>query len=114
MTTSSLMRWATVTFRCSTVESGLTTKTNGPSCPVCTASFGTTVALLSVVMFRLTRANSPGHNRRSVLSNFAFSLIVSVDASTVLSMNASVPLAAWAPSFCGVASTVRGFAPPCS
>ncbi len=44
-----------------------------------------------VVTRRLTRANWPGHRRRSWFSNRAFSLIVSVDASITLSMKFSSP-----------------------
>ena len=52
---------------------------------------------------QLTRANWPGHSRRSVLSNVAFSLIVSVDASTALSTKASARSPAAPSSSCGVA-----------
>ena len=71
-------RCAVMTGRCSTVESGLTTNTNWPSCPVWTACDGTTTAFGSVVSRRETRANWPGQSRRSLLSKIAFSLIVSV------------------------------------
>ena len=40
----------------------------------------------------MTRANWPGHSRRSGLSNVAFSLIVSVVMSTALSTKVSVPV----------------------
>ena len=40
----------------------------------------------------MTRANWPGHSRRSGLSNVALSLIVSVVVSTALSTKASAPV----------------------
>ena len=83
----------TVTLRKSAVRSGLTTKTYCPFCPVCTAALGISTAFLSVLSVRLTSANCPGHSRRSRLANVAFSLIMPVAGSTVLSMKVSMPSA---------------------
>src|SRR6185437_442774 len=62
-------RWAVTTVRCSTVESGLTTKTYWPSCPVCTACEGTTIACGTTASRSETRANCPGHNEWLALAN---------------------------------------------
>ena len=94
-----------MTARCSTVESGFTTKTNCPSWPVCTAWLGTTVAFGSVVRRSVTRANWPGHRRWSALSNVALSLIVSVvDVDGVVDEGERA-VAGCASLSCGVAVT---------
>jgi len=46
-----------------TVDLSVTTKTKDPSCPICIASCGITVAFGSVSSSSVTRANCPGHRR---------------------------------------------------
>ena len=82
---------ATTTRRASTVESGLTTKTNAPCWPVCSAWAGTTMASGSTASVRATFTNWPGHSRRSAFANVAFRRMVPVFWSTALSMNVTVP-----------------------
>ena len=82
---------ATFTGRCSAVESDFTTNTKSPACPVCTACDGTTVAFSSCASRSRIVENWPGHSRWSEFSNVAFSLIVPVVLSTVLSTNVRYP-----------------------
>src|SRR5439155_26305183 len=86
----SLVR-ATVTGRTSPLLSAFTTNTCCPSGPTCTASDGMTTPSAWVLRVSATLIYWPGHKRRSLLLNSAFSLIVPVERSTALSTKVRLP-----------------------
>ena len=83
----------------------MTTNTNGPCWPACTACVGTTTACC-VVSVIATSTYCPGHSALSELANVALSWMVPVVGSTVLFMNVTAPATGgWVAS--GSASTFR-------
>ena len=73
---------STFTVRDSTVMSLLTTITNWPVWPLCTACVGTTTRFFSVVSVKMTFRYWPGQSALSVLGKVAFSRMVPVVVST--------------------------------
>src|SRR5204862_4134695 len=81
----------TITSLSSAVLSGLTTNTEEPCWPLCTAEDGTTIAFGSVASVVTTLTNCPGHRRRRSFLKDAFTRMVPVVGSTALSTNVIWP-----------------------